>query len=88
MVKRFEISLPDELLAELGWPDAEVSDRVQETLVMELLRLGRISEGYAAELLDLDRWTLRDVMASYDIPAIRMTAEEAKQEAAKVIGRD
>jgi predicted HTH domain antitoxin len=88
MEKRYEVSLPDVLVAEFGWPDSEVSDRVREALIMDLVRLDRISEAKAAELLGLDRWALLEVMSRYKVPAIRMTPEETKQDLTKTIGRD
>ena len=88
MEKRFEITLPDILLSEFGWPESEVSDRVREALIMDLVRLDRVSEAEAGELLGLDRWSLLDVMSRYRVPAIRMKPEESKQELAKPIRRD
>jgi hypothetical protein len=87
MDKRFEVTLPDELVAEFGWPESEVSDRVKEALVMELLRLGRLSKAQAADVLSLDRWELLEVMARHQVPSVRMTAEELKLELAKEIRR-
>jgi hypothetical protein len=87
MDKRFEVTLPDELLVELGWPEAEVSDRVKEALVMELVRLGRLSESQAADILALNRWKLLEVMARHEIPAVRMNPDELKQELKKEIRR-
>jgi hypothetical protein len=52
--KRFEVDLPDEVLAGFGWQE-EVPSRLRETLIMELLRLDQLSEAEAAELLNLDR---------------------------------
>ncbi len=49
---------------------------------MELLRLDRISEAEAAESLELDRWDLLTVMGRYQVPAIRITPEELKDDLA------
>ena len=46
--KRFEVELPEEVLAGFGWEDGEVPDRMREAAVMELLRRDRISEAEAA----------------------------------------
>ena len=85
MDKQFEVTLSDELLAEFGWPESEVSDRVREALVMELVRLARLSEAQAAETLSLNRWQLLEVMARYEVPAARMSPDDLKQELAKEI---
>lgn len=53
--KRFEIDLPEEVLAGFGWTEAEVPRRIQEALVMELLRHHLISQGRAAELLGISQ---------------------------------
>jgi hypothetical protein len=59
--KRFEVELPEEVVAGLGWDDGEVPDRMREAAVMELLRRDRISEAEAAAFLDLDRQELLEV---------------------------
>jgi hypothetical protein len=86
--KRFEVELPEEVLACFGWQEAEVPRKVQEALVMELLRRDQLSEAQAATLLDLSRWELLDVMGRYRVPAIRMSLEELKHELAQEIRRD
>ena len=86
--KRFEVELPEEVLAGFGWQEADVPRRVREALVMELLRRDQLSEAQAAALLQLDRWELLDMMGRYQVPAIRMTPEELKRELAQDIRRD
>ena len=85
--KRFEIDLPEEVLAGFGWTEGEVPYKVREALVMELLRLDRLSEAEAAEFLRLNRWELLDLMGRYRVPAIRMSPEELKQELAREMKR-
>ena len=76
---RFPVELPEEL------KDEEVLRKGRETIVMELLRKGEISQGKAAELLEIDRHALFDLMDKYDVPAINMTEEELKAELSKDI---
>ena len=83
--KRFEVDLPEEVVTGFGWQETEVSHKVRETLVMELLRRHAISQGRAAELLQLNRWDLYEVMGRYQVPAIDMTPEELRRELAKEI---
>jgi uncharacterized protein UPF0175 len=83
--RHFDVELPEDLLAAFGWRDGEISDRVREALVMQLLRVDRISEAQAAALLGLDRWQLLETMNRYRVPAIRLRPEELKRE---VSGKD
>jgi hypothetical protein len=86
-LKRFEVDLPEEILAAFGWQEAEVPCKVLEALIMELLRRDQLSEAQAAELLQLDRWELLELMGHYRIPAIRMHPEELIQELGKELKR-
>jgi len=76
---RFPVDLPEEL------KDEDVLRKGKEIIVLELLRKGGISQGKAAELLDIDRQTLFDLMSKYDIPVISMTDRELKEELKKDI---
>jgi len=76
---RFPVELPEEL------KDEEVLKKGREAIVMELLRKGEISQGKAAELLEIDRHALFDLMGKYDIPAIDMTEEELEGELSRDI---
>ena len=80
--KTFAVTLPDYVLPRFGWHESEASYRIKEALVMELLRLDRITEAEAAETLGLDRWDLIATMGRYEVPAIRMTPEELRDEKA------
>ena len=73
MEKRFEVELPEEVLACFGWQKADVPRRVREALVMDLLRRDHLSEAQAAALLNLNRWELLDLMGRYQVPAIRLS---------------
>ena len=73
------IELPEELLALLGSPE-EAASKAKETLVAELLREARISQGQAARLLGMTRWDVLDLMVRYRIPSGPETAEEMRRE--------
>ena len=49
--KDFHISLPQEAISGFGWNESEVPSRVREVLILELLRLDRLSEAQAAAIL-------------------------------------
>ena len=83
--KHFDVELPEDLLAAFGWREGEVSDRVREALVMQLLREDRLSEAKAATLLGLDRWQLLETMTRYRVPAIRLSPVELKREVSRDI---
>ena len=83
-VKRFEVALPEEVLKGFGLQDEadeQLPRRVLEALVMELLRLDRLSEWEAQQVLKIDNlWDLYETMGRYEVPAVRMTPEEMKEE--------
>ena len=74
--KSYSVTLPDFIPTSFGWNEPDIPSRIRETLVMELLRMDRITEADAALALDLDRWELFDLMGLYQVPAIRITPEE------------
>ncbi len=86
--KDFHVSLPQEVVGGFGWNEAEVPRRVRETLVMDLLRLDRLSEAEAARILELARWELLDLMGRYGVPAVRMSADELEEELAAEVKRN
>lgn len=86
--KDFRVSLPPEVVGGFGWNDSEVPRRVREALVMELLRLDRLSEAQAASILGLARWELLEPMGRYDVPAVRMSIEELDRELAIEVERN
>lgn len=85
--KHFEVELPEAVLTGFGWHDAEVPQRVREALVMELLRLERLSEAEAAGFLGLSRRELLTTMGQYHVPAVQMSQEELAEEMATEIKR-
>ncbi len=82
--KRFEVELPEEALADLGWQETEVPRRLREMVVMELLRRDHLCEAQAASFLHLDRWDLLELMGHYQVPAIRLSPEALHQELLRV----
>lgn len=79
MSRMLVVEFPEEV-SEKDLQDQEVRSKAKEGAVMELLRKGKISQGKAAELLDISRYDLFDLMAKYDIPVIEMTRDELKTE--------
>ena len=77
VVLQFPVELPEECLR-----DPEVLQKGKTAVILELLRRGVVSQGRAAEVLEIDRHTLFDLMAEYGIPATELTEEELRQELA------
>jgi len=73
-----ELDLPPEVVAALG--ERDLSSKIKEALVMELLREHRFSQGKAAELLGVSRYELFDLMTHYQVPVIDLTADELDEE--------
>lgn len=80
MVLEFPVDLPEESLR-----DKEAIKKGKETIVLELLRKGEVSQGKAAELLGIDRYTLFDLMTKYDVAVTDMGERELKEELSKNI---
>ena len=78
-----KLELPDEVAPNLR--DEDLAAKAKEAFTMELLREHEISQGKAAELLQLNRWDLYEVMGRYKVPAIDLTPEELQQELTTVL---
>lgn len=46
MDKRFEVALPEAVLAHFGWKEAETPYKLRELVIMELLRHDQLSEAW------------------------------------------
>jgi Uncharacterised protein family (UPF0175) len=86
--KDFQVSLPPEVVGGFGWEDSEVPRRVREALVMDLLRLDRLSEGEAVGILNVARSELLELMGRYDVPAVRMSVDDLDRELAAEVKRN
>ena len=67
MPKRLVLEFPVEFPKD-GALNKKALKKGKEAVVLELLREGKISQGKAAELLEIDRHDLFDLMAKHDIP--------------------
>ncbi|RJP33932.1 MAG: hypothetical protein C4527_03500 [Candidatus Omnitrophota bacterium] len=84
MSTQFVLEFPSDLPEE-GLRDFEVKEKGKQTIVMELLRKNVISQGRAAELLEIDRHRLFDLMGEYHLPVIEMSSDELQEELRKSI---
>ena len=79
MPKRLVLEFPVEFPEE-GALNKKALKKGKEAVVLELLREGKISQGKAAELLEIDRHDLFDLMAKHDIPMADFPPEELKRQ--------
>lgn len=85
MTQHINITLPEEILVDLDKED--LSAKAKEALVMELLREHKISQGKAAELLEIPREDLFPLMTKYRVSVVDMTPEELEEELRKPFPR-
>ena len=78
VVLEFPIELPDEDLH-----DPEILKKGKKAIVLELLRKGVISQDSAAEMLEIDRHALFDLMSEHNIPGIDTTGQELRPDLSK-----
>ena len=73
-----EFELPDEVMTQLC--EKDMAAKAKEALVVELLREHHVSQGKAAEILDISRHDLFDLMTQSQVPVIDLTEEELAAE--------
>ena len=79
MTRRIVLEFPTEV-PEDSLKDKEALQKGKEAMILELLKKGQISQGKAAQLLEIDLWTLHELMAKSDIPTANFTVEELKRQ--------
>jgi predicted HTH domain antitoxin len=73
-----ELDLPDELVEALAGED--MSAKLREALVMNLVREHRVSQGKAAEILGISREDLFPLMSKHQVPVIDLPLDELQSE--------
>ncbi len=81
----FEVEVPDDVCVHL--PQEEFAAKAKEALVMELLREHQISQGKAAEMLEIPRHDLFNLMTRYQVSVLDLTHDELKAEIQKLFLR-
>ncbi len=71
-----QVSFPRDLLGALDVPEVQVAKRLQELIVVELVREGRISTGKGAELLGISKWSFIQVLAERGVDYFTESPEE------------
>ena len=73
-----ELDLPDEVVEALAGED--MSAKLREALVMNLVREHRVSQGKAAEILGISREDLFLLMSKHQVPVIDLSIDELQSE--------
>jgi predicted HTH domain antitoxin len=73
-----ELDLPDEVVAALAGED--MTAKLREMFVMNLVREHRISQGKAAEILGISREEIFPLMSKHEVPVIDLPADELQPE--------
>ena len=73
-----ELDLPDEVVEALAGED--MSAKLREALVMNLVREHRVSQGKAAEILGISREDLFPLMSKHQVPVIDLPIDELQSE--------
>ncbi|MBI5192400.1 MAG: UPF0175 family protein [Nitrospirae bacterium] len=84
------INIPSEILPLVARKRKDVPSRVFEFLILELYRLGDISSGKAAQLLEMERFEFVRFASRLGIPFIDLEREELTKDykqAHKVAGK-
>ncbi|KJR41966.1 Uncharacterized protein MCHI_002139 [Candidatus Magnetoovum chiemensis] len=79
MSKQITFTFPDNLPEE-SFNNPKFQKKSKEFIVLELLQEGAISQGKAAELLEISRYDLVDLMNSHNIPVFNYPVEELDKE--------
>jgi predicted HTH domain antitoxin len=73
-----ELDLPDEVVEALAGED--MTAKLREAFVMNLMREHRISQGKAAEVLGISREDLFPLMSKHQVPVIDLAVDELQSE--------
>ena len=78
MSKSISVEIPDKLL---GSEDEAAKEAIQ-SLVLDLVRRGRISRSKAADLLGIDLWEMPAFLSEYKIPWFDYSKKQVEQDMA------
>ncbi|MCR4405212.1 MAG: UPF0175 family protein [Candidatus Acetothermia bacterium] len=78
--RKLELELPEEILPLLGKDPQEVSRRVLQSLILDLVRRGEITSSYGAEILGMNWQDFLSLMARYEVPLMNYDSREVKPE--------
>ena len=70
-----KVAVPDELLTLMGSKEA-AQEHLRRTAILDLVKRHTISQGRGAELLGMDLWAFRDLIAEADVPVVDLAEAE------------
>ena len=79
MSRTISIEVPDELLELLG-SEEEIGKEAKQTLILDLVRRGKISRAKAADLLGINLWDLPEFLSGYEIPWFDYSREQLEED--------
>ena len=79
MPRTISIEIPDELLELLG-SEEEIGKEAKQTLILDLVRRGKISRAKAADLLGINLWDLPEFLSGYEIPWFDYSREQLEED--------
>lgn len=79
---KVEVELPRDLLAALDIPEADLSRRAKEWIVLELFQEGEISSGKAGEILGLSKSDFLDLLNEHHLPYLDAEPGDLEREVA------
>ena len=82
---QIKIELPDDLF-DAQFPDADFRDRVRELAILELVRVKRLHEHEAQEMLGITRWQLVERMKAAGISPTEEVFGNIRDELNQAIG--
>lgn len=74
------IDLPETALSSLGKTSKELGREILIAAVVKWFELGTISQGKAAEILEISRTEFLEILADYRVSAWQFTKEELDEE--------
>ena len=80
MSKTLTIEVPEQAVSLFGGDATTFSRKMYETAVVKWFDEGLLSQGKAAELLDLSRGEFFDLLSEHKVSPIQMTPEELVEE--------
>ena len=73
------IDLPDTALASFGKTQKELGREILTAAVVKWVEIGTISQGKAAEILELSRAEFLDILSNYRVSAWQYTKEDLEE---------
>ncbi|MBA2449790.1 MAG: UPF0175 family protein [Chloroflexi bacterium] len=74
------VELSDQILRLLAPAPEEAAIRLKELALIDLVRRGEVSSGWAAETLGVSKTDFRKLLVEHDVPYVDLSEEELRQQ--------